>query len=79
MDSRNVDSGSRGAGPSGLHLHHHGGLPRTLHLPHLCSLPQGSQGCLCQVVEEELANNLYYKRGEQLVRGYMVVNPGWVG
>ena len=31
----------------------HGGLPRTLHLPHLCSLPQGSQGFLCQGVEEE--------------------------
>ena len=46
MDIWSADSGSGGAGPSGLHLHHHGGLPRTLHLPHLCGVLQASQRSL---------------------------------
>ena len=51
MDTRGADSGSGGAGPSGLHLHHHGGLPRTHHLPHLCGVLQASQRGLHQMLE----------------------------
>ena len=46
MDSGCADSGGGCTAPSGLHLHHHGGLPRSLHLPHICGLLQASQGCL---------------------------------
>ena len=53
MDIWSADSGSGGAGPSGLHLHHHGGLPRTLHLPHLCGVLQASQRSLCQMLEDK--------------------------
>ena len=70
MDIWSADSGSGGAGPSSLHLHHHGGLPRTLHLSPLCSLPQGSQRSLCQTMEKEVEHILYrgrHKRGEHFV------------
>ena len=51
VDIGSADSGSGGAGPSGLHLHHHGGLPRTLHLPHLCRAVQASQRSVHQMLE----------------------------
>ena len=47
-----ADSGSGGAGPSGIHLHHHGGLPKCVDLPHFCSPPGTSQRCLYQAVED---------------------------
>ena len=53
MDIWSADSGSGGAGPSGLHLHHHGGLPRTLHLPHLCGVLQASQRSLRKMLEDK--------------------------
>ena len=39
MDNGCADSGGGCTAPSGLHLHHHGGLPRSLHLPFRCCLP----------------------------------------
>ena len=51
MDIWCTDSGGGGTSPSGLHLHHHGGIPRCLHLPHSGGILQASQRCLCQVVE----------------------------
>ena len=33
---RSTDSGGEGIAIPCLHLHHHGGLPGTLHLPPLC-------------------------------------------
>ena len=51
MDNWSADSGSEGAGPSGLHLHHHGGLPRTLHLHHLCRAVKASQRSVRQMLE----------------------------
>ena len=35
MDTWSADSGGGGTAASGLHLHHRGGLPRTLDLSHL--------------------------------------------
>ena len=52
MDNWSADSGSGGAGTSGLHLHHHGGLSRCVDLPHLCSPPGTSQRYLHQAVED---------------------------
>ncbi len=54
----NMDYGCAGDGggctaPSGLHLHHHGGLPRSLHLHHFGDLLQASQRCLQKMVEEQ--------------------------
>ena len=43
LDIWSADSGGGGIAASGLHLHHPGGLPRTLDLPHLCCPPQTSQ------------------------------------
>ena len=51
LDIWSADSGSGRASFSGLHLHHHSGLPRSLHLPHLCGVLQASQRSLCQIVE----------------------------
>ena len=76
MDIWSADSGSGGAGPSGLHLHHHGGLPRTLHLSPLCSLPQGSQRSLCRTVEKEVEHILYrgrHKRGKHFVVKHVAI------
>ena len=53
MDSWNTDSGGEGTATPGLHLHHHGGLPGPLHLPHLRRLLQASQRSLHQVVEDQ--------------------------
>ena len=36
LDCWSADSGGEGSAPSGLHLHHHGGLPGGLDLPVLC-------------------------------------------
>ena len=52
MDIWSADSGSGGSGPSGLHLHHHGGLPRSVDLPRSCCVPKEYQGCLPQAVED---------------------------
>ena len=46
-----ADSGGGGTGPSGLHLHHPGGLPRCLHLHTLRGVRQESQRRLCQNAE----------------------------
>ena len=46
-----ADSGGGGTGPSGLHLHHPGGLPRCLHLHILCDVRQEGQRRLCQNME----------------------------
>ena len=51
LDIWSADSGGGGIAASGLHLHHPGGLPRTLDLPHLCAVLTTSQRCLHQVVE----------------------------
>ena len=51
MDIWSADSGGGGTGPTGLHLHHPGGLPRDVRLPHLSDILQASQGSLCEVVE----------------------------
>ena len=46
-----ADSGGGGTGPSGLHLHHPGGLSRCLHLHTLCDVRQEGQRKLCQNME----------------------------
>ena len=51
LDIWSADSGGGCIATSGLHLHHPGGLPGTLDLPHLCDFLTTSQGCLCQVLE----------------------------
>ena len=53
MDIWCADSGGGRTSPSGLHLHHHGGIPRCLHLPHSGGFLQASQKCLCQVVDDK--------------------------
>ena len=77
MDNWSADSGSGGSCPSGLHLHHHDGLPRSLHLSPLCSLPQGSLRSLCQTVEKEVEHILYrgrHKRGEHFVVKHVAIS-----
>ena len=51
MDIWCADSGGGGTGPSGLHLHHPGGLPRCLYLHTLCDVRQEGQRKLCQNME----------------------------
>ena len=48
-----ADSGGGGTGPSGLHLHHPGGLPRCLHLLNLRRILKKSQRSLRKMVEGE--------------------------
>ena len=56
VDIWSADSGSRGDAPLGLHLHHHGGLPRCVDLLHLHCLPQGCSRCLLPAVEDKGRN-----------------------
>ena len=42
---------SEGTAWSGLHPNHLNGIPRTVHIPYLCSLPQESQKRVHQMVE----------------------------
>ena len=51
MDIWCADSGGGGTGPSGLHLHHPGGLPRCLHLHTLCGVRREGQRRLLQNME----------------------------
>ena len=51
LDNWSADSEGRGIAASGLHLHHPGGLPRTLDLPHLCAVLATSQRRLQEMVE----------------------------
>ena len=51
VDIWSADSGGGGTGPSGLHLHHPGGLPRDVHLFHLSDILQASQGSVYEMVE----------------------------
>ena len=60
-----TDSGSGGAVATCLHLHHHGGPPRSVDLPHLCCIPRSSQRCLFQDVEDN--NKDIRQRGNDLV------------
>ena len=53
VDTGGADSGGEGTTTPCLHLHHHGGLPRSLHLPPLRRLPQTSQRRVHQVVEDK--------------------------
>ena len=46
-----ANSGGRGTDTSGLYLHHPGGLPRSLHLCHLCLYVKDCPRSLLQVVE----------------------------
>ena len=51
MDIWCADSGGGGTGPSGLHLHHLGGLSRCLHLHTLCGVRREGQRRLLQNME----------------------------
>ena len=59
-----ADSGGGGTGPSGLHLHHPGGLPRCLHLR------REGQRRLCQNMETE---GPAIRPAQQLLQKYYLV------
>ena len=53
VDVWSAGSRSGRVGALCLYLHHHGGLPRCVDLPHLYCLPERNEGCLCQAMEDK--------------------------
>ena len=77
-----VDSGSEGAVATCLHLHHHGGLPRCVDLPHLCCIPRTSQRCLFHDVEDKKKDirqsfsPTSYNHGKEII--FVLVYIAWM-